>query len=324
MRILVVDDSEDWRDLTEAALLSAGYEEVHTAASATHAYAFLGLNGRPDDRTHVDLIVLDVVMPQIDGIEACARVRSDARYADIPIVMVTAINDMDCLANAFVAGATDYITKPFNRVELLARVRSALKLKAELDRRKAREAELMTFARMQFDSRDPSRVIDAATGLFAGEAAEAYLSAAAEHEEGETLSVLAVCVDRLDAMSVAHGEDTRRAVLAQVAHAIRQTTAPIGVVAAAYGDGVILVVVPKMKISAAQDLAESLRQSVVRLAIANSESIAFDGVTASVGVVSGQAHRNINRAKFVADARAVARRAAVAGGNRVAIAELVS
>ena len=144
MRILVVDDSEDWRDLTEAALMAAATRTsppptrrpTPTASSASAA-------GRPTAAAAVDLIVLDIVMPEIDGIEACARIRSDPRYVDVPVIMVTALNDMDTLSNAFVAGATDYITKPFNRVELLARVRSALKLKAELDRRKARERELI-------------------------------------------------------------------------------------------------------------------------------------------------------------------------------------
>src|SRR5665213_4591153 len=101
MRILVVDDSEDWRDLTEAALMSAGYEEVSTAESATDAYGKLGLAARArTDAGEADLVVLDLFMPEIDGIEACAQIRNDTRYADVPIIMVTAANDMDSLSNA--------------------------------------------------------------------------------------------------------------------------------------------------------------------------------------------------------------------------------
>jgi PleD family two-component response regulator len=318
MRILVVDDSEDWRDLTEAALMAAGYE-VQTATGGADAYRVLGLD-TPHTDPICDLIVLDVVMPQIDGIEACARIRGDTRYADVPVIMVTAVNDMESLSNAFVAGATDYITKPFNRVELLARSRSALKLKAELDRRQAREAELLTSTTSLVGARDASGLIDDATGLFAGEAAEAYLGAAVEHEAGTSLSVLALMLDRIDALAGANGPEAKRKALARAAHAVRMTAAPIGVVAAAYGDGAILVVVPDVHPAYAKGLADSLRQSVNQLGIRNSESIAHDTMTASVGVVVGCARRGINRAKIIADARALARIASRAGGDRVEIA----
>ena len=209
MRILVVDDSEDWRDLTEAALLAAGYEEIATAESAVDAYGQLGLAPRPHNTAPmVDLVVLDVVMPEIDGIEACARIRSDPRYTDVPVIMVTAVNDMDSLSSAFVAGATDYITKPFNRVELLARVRSALKIKADLDRRRARESELISLTRSTWGDRDAAHWVDSATGLPVGASAEAYLAAAAQYNES-AVSVFALAIDRLEALAAARGASRR-------------------------------------------------------------------------------------------------------------------
>ena len=81
-------------------------------------------------------------MPGIDGVAACRRIKQQAHLRDIPIIMVTAQNDFNSLKEAFSAGATDYINKPVNGVELLARVSSALTLKHEMDCRKAREAEL--------------------------------------------------------------------------------------------------------------------------------------------------------------------------------------
>ena len=178
MRILVVDDTEDSRDIAEAALVSAGYAEVNTAGSALEAYELLGVERRTNaEEANFDLVLLDIVMPQIDGIEACARIRSNECYADVPIIMVTSLADIHSLANAFVAGANDYITKPLNRIELLARVRSALKLKAELDRRRAREQELLNFLSTWGDRR-AAVWTDEVTGLFVGEVAEAYLTAA--------------------------------------------------------------------------------------------------------------------------------------------------
>ena len=322
MRILIVDDSEDWRDLIEAELLSAGFDEVCKAESAEQAYGLLGLDGTA--ASTADLIILDVLMPRIGGIEACARIRTDPRYGDVPIIMVTSLGDMESLSNAFVAGATDYISKPYNRTELLARVRSALKLKAELDRRKARERELIALSRLTYGEPDCKRFIDDATGLFCGQAAEAYLSAAAAQDLGEAISVFALAIDRLDAMRAADGEQASRKTLREVARAVRATCAPIAITAAAYHDGIIVLIAPNLATGEARTLGEILRTAIARLRLANSEAIAGDMVTVSVGVVTGRAGRDTSRVSFIADARATAKQAAAAGGNCVAAMDLSS
>jgi phosphoserine phosphatase RsbU/P len=143
MRILVVDDQEDACDLTEGALLSAGYTDIVAVTSGLEALKILDVGRATEDPPAADIALLDIVMPDMDGVETCARIRNDPRYADLPIIMVTSLDDMNALASAFVAGATDYIPKPVNRVELITRVRSALRIKQELDRRQARERELL-------------------------------------------------------------------------------------------------------------------------------------------------------------------------------------
>ncbi len=90
----------------------------------------------------IDLILMDILMPELDGVEACRQIKSRPHLRDIPIIMVTANNDLSNLQAAFAAGANDYITKPVNSVELMARASSALALKKEMDCRKAREGEL--------------------------------------------------------------------------------------------------------------------------------------------------------------------------------------
>lgn len=317
MRILIVDDSEDSRDITEAALLSAGYQDVPTATSAAEAFALLGIgNDAGNETATVDIILLDIVMPEIDGIEACARIRNDLRYVDIPIVMVTSLADMDSLANAFVAGATDYITKPVNRIELLARVRSALKLKGELERRQQRERELLTFLSTWGDRR-ASIWIDDTTGLFVGEVAEAYLTNADKRQADETISLLALSVDRLDIVRSGQGEDIARGILARVALAVRSAAATIGAVAASYRNGLIILVLPEYGAAAAKKLAEALRVAVSKLGIVNSESIAADHVTASVAVVTANARRGLGRVHLLTHAISTIKEAAAAGGNRV-------
>lgn len=77
----------------------------------------------------IDLILMDVLMPEMDGVEACRQIKSRPHLCDIPIIMVTAKTDLSNLQAAFAAGANDYITKPVNSMELLARASSALALK---------------------------------------------------------------------------------------------------------------------------------------------------------------------------------------------------
>jgi PleD family two-component response regulator len=317
MRILIIDDSEDSCDITEAALSSAGYSDICVAHSAWEGFRLMDI-GSPSAKegAQVDIVLLDIVMPHVDGIEACARIRSDPRYGDIPIIMVTSVDDIDSLANAFVAGASDYITKPVNRVELLARVRAALKLKTELERRQARERELLLFM-STWGERRASQWIDDVTGLFVGEVAEAYLMAATEVATAESTAVVVLAIDRLDAHRAAHGDDAARSIQARVAQAVRRLSANVGVVAAAYRNGLILLVGPELSAEPARQLGERLRNTVSALDIANSESITADYVTASVAVATGPIGQVSDRMYLLTNAITAVRKIEAAGGNRV-------
>jgi phosphoserine phosphatase RsbU/P len=316
MRILVVDDQEDSRDLTEGALLSAGYIDIVTAESGWTALKILDVGRASDEAPPVDLMLLDIVMPEMDGVEACARIRNDERYADLPIIMVTSLDDMNSLANAFVAGATDYITKPVNRVELVARVRSALRLKQELDRRLARERELLSFL-SNWGDRRANLLIDESTGLFVGEAAEAYLTAVHNGSPDEAISILALTLDKFDAYRATNGEDAARTVLAEVARAVRRLAATVGIVAAAYRNGVIIVVAPEVGAKSARELGETLRATVSKLRLRNSESAISDYVTASVAAITGKAKQTVDRIHLLTHAIAKVKDAASSGGDRV-------
>ncbi|MBI4746599.1 MAG: response regulator [Deltaproteobacteria bacterium] len=151
MNILIVDDSRTDREIIKDILTEAGYKSFIIASSADETFSILAMHDpltpltllTPETPlTPVDLILMDIVMPGINGLEACGKIREKEFLKDIPIIMVTARPNDENLQLAFEKGANDYITKPLNRIELITRVRSTLKLKMETDNRKARELEL--------------------------------------------------------------------------------------------------------------------------------------------------------------------------------------
>ena len=137
MSVLIVDDYESFRDMLAITLQEAGYSDVLTADSAIVAFEMLGIDDPNSDVSQIDLILMDINMPEIDGVEACSRLKEHPRLKDIPIIMITGYADISRLESALAAGATDYITKPPNNQEMLARVGSAIEAKRDLDRRKS-------------------------------------------------------------------------------------------------------------------------------------------------------------------------------------------
>jgi len=141
--ILIVDDSRDEQELLSTRLRSAGYESLMVADSAEAAFGILGRDNAGQGTGAVDLILMDIMMPGVDGLEACRRITTTEWLQGIPIIVITAKTDEKDLLAAFAAGAMDYIRKPVNRTELVARVSSALALREERFTRKVREQELL-------------------------------------------------------------------------------------------------------------------------------------------------------------------------------------
>src|SRR5919202_3252320 len=137
-RVLVVDDVDVNVKLLEAKL-SAEYFDVLTASNGPTALEVAA-------RELPDIVLLDVMMPQMDGFEVCRRLKSDERTADIPVVMVTALSDVADRLRGLEAGADDFLTKPVNDIALFARVRSLIRLKRMMEEWRLREDVCGRFA----------------------------------------------------------------------------------------------------------------------------------------------------------------------------------
>src|SRR5579862_2782206 len=130
-RVLVVDDILSNVKLLEAKL-SAEYFEVVTAFSGMEALAKM-------EEHEPDIILLDVMMPGMDGFEVCRRIKANTKTAHIPVVMVTALDQSSDRVAGLEAGADDFLTKPVDDVSMFARVRSLVRMKGMFEELQMRE-----------------------------------------------------------------------------------------------------------------------------------------------------------------------------------------
>jgi len=120
MKILVVDDDELTLSILQLYLAEAGYNDVTICASSERALTLIECGNMK-----YDCFFFDIIMPFIHGVDLCKKVRAVSGYDETPIIMLTAISGKSDIDEAFAAGATDYVTKPFNMTEIGARVRIA-------------------------------------------------------------------------------------------------------------------------------------------------------------------------------------------------------
>ncbi|HEY4000316.1 MAG TPA: HD domain-containing phosphohydrolase [Candidatus Xenobia bacterium] len=138
--ILIVDDTDENRQMLERIFRLHGSYTIHTATNGKEALEMV-------EETLPDLVLLDVVMPELDGLEVCRKLKGSHRTRLIPIIMITGLQAIDDRVRAFDAGADDYITKPFNVVEIEARARNLLKLKRLVDELDEAQSVLYSLAR---------------------------------------------------------------------------------------------------------------------------------------------------------------------------------
>jgi diguanylate cyclase (GGDEF)-like protein len=259
--ILIVDDQPDNIIILRARLEAGGYA-TSAAENGEEALAAVGALGSDIDRDALrlpDLILLDVRLPKIDGLEVARRIKQDKRLPFIPVIMQTALDASQDKILGFEAGADDYITKPINFPELEVRIRSLLRIKSlqtEVEHRRqeleALNDQLVRIART-----------DALTGVENRRRLEERLEEMLDSSlrSGQPFSIMMCDLDRFKAVNDTYGHQAGDAVLAQVAQLLRLKVRANDRVGR-YGGEEFLVIFAGATISSVLTPAERLRRAV--------------------------------------------------------------
>jgi diguanylate cyclase (GGDEF)-like protein len=320
--VLIIDDSCVTRDTLRILLEAKGYADVRCAGSGPEALRLLSGNGSYDGA--VDVILMDVEMPGMDGIETCRRIKADPKLHEIPILIVTGLPEEHILETAFEAGAADYITKPVYGPELLARLRSALNLKREIDNLKTRELELVRVTeQLQRLNQDLERlaVLDELTGV----ANRRFFNLMLNQEWGraarevQPVGLVMIDIDYFKNFNYRYGHQMGDDCLKQVAAALGSVTQRSGDQVARYGGEEFVVLMPHTGLSGAATVAEKLRQRIEELKIEHDGSAIAGHVTISLGVATGIPGRRTTPDALLSAADQALYEAKRGGRNRVKV-----
>lgn len=263
--ILIVDDNQLNVKLLEMILKGAGYR-ARTATSGKQALKAVA-------EFHPTAILLDINMPEMDGYEVCRALQDDERTRSIPVIFMSAGNEVDYKTKAFKEGGRDYITKPFQSKEVIARVNTHI-----------------TLARMQTELEEANKklremaVRDPLTGLYNRRYLDEFLAhEVARAERAATpISFLMIDLDHFKRINDTHGHEAGDMVLQAVAAEIQKTFRGSDIVCR-FGGEEFLVVMPEAGMDAATGRAETLRTSISKLQTSVTGSPPIS-VTVSIGV----------------------------------------
>jgi diguanylate cyclase (GGDEF)-like protein len=266
-RVLVADDSLVIRSVLRKQLEDYGHE-VTEAVDGVEALRLVRERAP-------DIILLDVEMPNLDGHQVLAELRLHPETAEIPVVFLTGRSSTEDVVEGLRLGAHDYLGKPFEPAELLARVSAALRVKGLQDQLRARNAELEAISRT-----------DALTGLPNRRHLQERLAstAAASRRQESPMAVLMVDVDHFKSVNDRFGHDAGDVVLKDVAATLHSACRGEDV-AGRWGGEEFLIVAGTTAIDGAAVLAERVRRAIASAPVQVGDCSLE--VTASIGVASG-------------------------------------
>lgn len=261
--ILIVDD-----EISNIEIMNAALEEQYEICFATSGEGAI----KVARSVLPDLILLDVLMPGIDGYEVCRTIKADQMLADVPIIFTTALDGQDSEAQGLALGAIDYVTKPIDPLILRARVRNHIELKRLRDQL----AELA--------------VTDSLTGLSNRRRLEQTLSdeTARLTRTGDWLSVIMVDIDFFKLFNDTYGHPVGDRCIAMVASALNRAVRRASDLTARYGGEEFACVLPGTDFDAAMTVAKDIQAQVRSLGIPHEGSTVSSHVTVSVGVATAR------------------------------------
>ncbi len=327
MSILIVEDQEAVSASLAAVLETEGYSKVSFASSAEELLGSLGVGTDEIGVRDIDIILMDIGLPGMDGIEACRRLKALKPYQDLPIVMVTAKEEPEVLFEAFKAGAVDYMVKPVTKLELIARVGSILRLKHEMDRRKLWEKKLLevtiqlneakqSLERLSCKS-DNTCISDsrAFNEMFRNE-----WELAAQKES--PVSLLMINVDCFKGKNeICEGECARKCmvmVTEALCNAMKRKRP--GDFITRYGCDDYAVVLPTTDVSGALTVAERIKSHLGALEIKVKDATTPNKLSVSIGVASAMPSKASSTKILIAAADEALYLAKKEGGNRIKMA----
>jgi len=323
MSILIVDDSIVSRTYLADMLKEEGYADIVQAGSMEGVFSLIREGGAVFC-SPVDLVLLDINLPGQDGIEGCRELKRSEQFRDVPVIIVSGLEQLENLESAFAAGAMDYLTKPPNRLELKVRVSSALKLKVEMDRRKARERELMDMTlRLEEANRELRRLSarDGLTGLANRRAGDDFLTrewlrAARERKE---FSVIMVDIDCFKAYNDSHGHLEGDDCLKKVASALQRGLHRPADLLVRYGGEEFMALLPDTGQEGALIVAIAMKEEVAALQLLHGSSTVSPRVTVSIGIASVTPGEDMPVEHLIDEADRALYRAKLEGRNRICV-----
>lgn len=325
MSILIVDDSLVSRTFIGDLLNEVGYTKLILCESIEDAYTTIGFDDPEPSITDIDLILLDINLPGKSGIDACRELSQHDVFCDIPIIVISGADHLDGLEAAFSAGASDYITKPPSHTELLARIRSALRLKTEMNQRKAREEDLLVLnERLAEMNRELERLstTDSLTGVANRRSFNEFLSREwlREQREQQPFSVIMIDIDHFKNYNDHYGHLEGDVCLQKVAWALQGALCRPGDLLARYGGEEFVAILPHTDVRGAVELAETMHEKIRELQLKHEDSPVSAHVTISAGIASVIPNQSLSPSQVMAMADKALYEAKQTGRNQSAIA----